>query len=255
MKLLEFPHSHFCEKARWALDFKGIPFQAVAILPGLHLLTVRRYAPGTSVPVLLAGTQAIQGSSEIIDFLEQHHPAHSLTPLEEKDRQHCLDFENEMESELGKPIRQVFYHRLLAYPAFIRFCFTHPLSPLKQFIFRLYYPALQKKIYQVYVVSDNAVTQAKSDFDYAMDMLAQLLEKKTYLFSDRFSRADLTVSSLLCFLVMPPQHPFPWPKIPDSEIRSIQDSYKDHPVCIWVKRMYELHRLGQESSSPVNCCR
>ena len=242
MKLLEFPHSHFCEKARWALDFKGVAFQAVAILPGLHLWTVRRYAPGTSVPVLLVGEQAIQGSSEIIDFLEEHYPAHSLTPSDEKERQRYLDFEIEMENELGKPIRQVFYHRLLAYPAFIRFCFTHTLSPLKQLVFRLYYPFLQKKIFQVYVVSDNAVTQAKSDFDSSMDKLAQKLEGKDYFFSDRFSRADLTVSSLLCFLVMPKQHPFPWPTIPDSDIRSIQDSYKNHPVCIWVKRMYELHR-------------
>ena len=30
MKLLEFPHSHYCEKARWALDYKGIPFEAMA---------------------------------------------------------------------------------------------------------------------------------------------------------------------------------------------------------------------------------
>ncbi|MHB8744867.1 MAG: glutathione S-transferase N-terminal domain-containing protein, partial [Sulfuricaulis sp.] len=61
--LLEFPHSHFCEKARWALDYKGIPFEAVAILPGFHRITVRKYARDSSVPVLLTDAGAVQGAS------------------------------------------------------------------------------------------------------------------------------------------------------------------------------------------------
>ena len=60
MKLLEFPHSHYCEKARWALDFKGIPFEAVAVMPGLHMLTIRLYAPDTAVPVLLTGKKSFK---------------------------------------------------------------------------------------------------------------------------------------------------------------------------------------------------
>lgn len=65
MKLLEFPHSHYCEKARWALDYKGIAFQAVAIMPGLHMISVGKYAPDTSVPVLLDNSEVVQGSSEV----------------------------------------------------------------------------------------------------------------------------------------------------------------------------------------------
>ena len=36
MKLLEFPHSHYCKKACWAVDYEGIPVQAVPIVPGFH---------------------------------------------------------------------------------------------------------------------------------------------------------------------------------------------------------------------------
>ena len=80
MKLLEFPHSHYCEKARWALDYKGIPFERVALLPGFHMRTVRRYAPKTSVPVMLSDSDVVQGSSEIIDYLDEHFPEPQLTP-------------------------------------------------------------------------------------------------------------------------------------------------------------------------------
>ena len=80
MKLLVFPYSHYCEKARWALDYKDIPFQAVAIMLGWHVITLRKYAPDTSVPVLLSDNEVVQGSSEIIDYLERKYPSHPLTP-------------------------------------------------------------------------------------------------------------------------------------------------------------------------------
>ncbi len=34
--LYEFSLSHYNEKARWALDYKGIPYHSEPVLPGLH---------------------------------------------------------------------------------------------------------------------------------------------------------------------------------------------------------------------------
>ena len=121
MTLLEFPHSHYCEKVRWALDYKGIPFKAVAILPGLHMITVRKYAPDTSVPVLLSDNEVVQGSSDIISYLEQKYPSHSLTPTDADQRQTCLEIEYAMDKRLGENIRRVLYDGLLALD-FPRFC-------------------------------------------------------------------------------------------------------------------------------------
>ena len=202
MKLLEFPHSHYCEKARWALDYKGCVFQQVPILPGFHLWTVRRYAPRTSVPVLLLGDRAVQGSTEIIDFLEATVPTRPLSPSVEKERARCLSLENEMDLALGVPIRQILYHRLLAYPSYIRHCFAHSLPLFKQMLFSLSYPLLQKKIYQVYVKSDEEAMQARRIFDETLDKLGNHLAGKQYLVGDQFSRADLTVAAMLSLLVI-----------------------------------------------------
>ena len=131
MKLLEFPHSHYCEKARWALDVKGIPFERVALLPGFHMRTVRRHAPKTSVPVLLNESEVVQGSSEIIDYLDEHFPEPRLTPQTPEIREECSQFEAELGSKFGEPIRTILYDRLLAYPDYIRFCFTHPLPVIE----------------------------------------------------------------------------------------------------------------------------
>ncbi len=253
MKLLEFPHSHYCEKARWALDYKGVPFQAVALLPGLHMITVRKYAPDTSVPVLLSDGEGVQGSSEIIDYLDRKFPLHSLTPVDPDQRQACLEIERSMDTRLGENIRRVLYDRLLAYPEFIRHCFTHPMPGVKQFIFRLFYPVLRNKIYQTYVVSPAKVEQSLREFDAAMSELEQTVKQGQYLVGDQFTRADLSVASMLSLLVMPAEHPFPWRDIPDPQTRLFYDLYRDHPVSEWVRKMYREHRLckGENSGCAV----
>src|SRR3990172_4026398 len=188
MKLLEFPHSHYCEKARWALDYKGIPFQAVTIMPGLHMITVRKYAPDTSVPVLLGDNEVVQGSSEIINYLEQKYPLPSLTPTDADQRQACLEIEHTMDARLGENIRRVLYYRLLAYPDYIRHCFTHPMPGSKQLIFRLFYPILRHKIYQTYVISAAKVEQARREFDIAMGAIEKKLKGGQYLVGEQFTR-------------------------------------------------------------------
>lgn len=242
MKLLEFPHSHYCEKARWALDYKGIPFQAVPIMPGFHMVTVRMYAPDTSVPVLLTAHGTVQGSSSIIDYLEQHYPAHSLTPADSAERQVCLKIEHSMDERLGENLRRVLYFRMLAYPEFIRYCFTHPMPSWKQWLFRPFYPILRDKIYTTYVISPARVEQARHDFDIALSEIQHRLNGGSYLVGGRFTRADLSVAAMLSWLVMPPEHPFPWIAFPDPETRAFCEGYGNHPVSEWVRRIYREHR-------------
>ncbi len=148
-----------------------------------------------------------------------------------------------MDTRLGENIRRILYARLLAYPDYLRHAFTHPMSDGKQLIFSLCYPVLRNKIYQTYVVSPGKVEQSRHKFDAAMHTLAQQLEQGPYLVGDRFTRADLSVDSMLSLLVMPAEHPFPWREIPDPHTRLFYDAYRDHPVSEWVRKMYRTYRL------------
>jgi hypothetical protein len=42
-KLIVFGISHFCEKARWALDWHGITYSEISWGPGLHRVLLKRY--------------------------------------------------------------------------------------------------------------------------------------------------------------------------------------------------------------------
>ena len=40
--LYQFPISHYCEKTRWHLDAKGLPYVTKNLVPGVHRLVLRR---------------------------------------------------------------------------------------------------------------------------------------------------------------------------------------------------------------------
>lgn len=243
MRLLLFPHSHYCEKGRWALDYKELSYRAVPLLPGFHVRTVQKYAPNSSVPVLLTDREVIQGSSEIIDFLDKRYPEKPLTPSSDKDQQLCRNLEWWGDDNLGVPLRQILYHRLLAYPSFISQCFTHEMEWLRKLVFKLSYPLVRKKIRQAYVGSDEQVAQARRDFDAALTELEEKLGGNEFLVGGKFSRADLSIASMLSILILPPEHPFPWGTIPDPEIRDFRQGYIERQFFQWVRAMYKNHRV------------
>lgn len=66
-----FAISHYCEKARWALDYLNIEYRLQHISPITHVKFVRGLGVAdTSLPVLTAGSLSVQGSSRIIDWAE-----------------------------------------------------------------------------------------------------------------------------------------------------------------------------------------
>ena len=243
MKLLLFPHSHFCEKARWALDYKGLDYQAVPVMPGLHIYTVRRYAQDTSVPVLLDGETAVQDSKAIITYLDEHYAQHPLTPVDAALRAQSLQIEQTMDEEIGVNIRLILYHRLLAYPDLIEYCFMHQAPLYKRMLFKILYPALRKRIYQVYVKSDDYVEAAKQRFDDALQHLNATLSQQKFLVGDCFTRADLSAASMLAFISEPAQHPFPWPQQhPDEMVNDWLARYQDCAAVQWSREIYQQYR-------------
>ncbi|MEE8298393.1 MAG: glutathione S-transferase N-terminal domain-containing protein, partial [Thermodesulfobacteriota bacterium] len=55
-----FAISHYCEKARWALDHHGIEYEISHLPPGPHAFTAKKLgATATTLPILVAGDQVV----------------------------------------------------------------------------------------------------------------------------------------------------------------------------------------------------
>ncbi|TMA70259.1 MAG: hypothetical protein E6J69_03175 [Deltaproteobacteria bacterium] len=87
--LWHFPISHFNEKVRWALDWKGIPHVRRTLGPD-YLPRVWWATGRGTLPVLWLDGKAIGDSTRIIEALERRWPEPPLYPRDESVRRRAL---------------------------------------------------------------------------------------------------------------------------------------------------------------------
>ena len=70
-RLITIPISHFCEKARWALDRAGVAYVEQRHLQRIHIVAARRAGGGRTVPVFVtAAGDVLAESTEILRWAD-----------------------------------------------------------------------------------------------------------------------------------------------------------------------------------------
>ena len=75
--LWHFRFSHYNEKARWALDWKGLPHVRRSLVPGLHVPRVLWLTGQKAVPVLVVDGKS-RGISPPLRVVELPPGAHTI---------------------------------------------------------------------------------------------------------------------------------------------------------------------------------
>lgn len=240
IKLYQFPISHYCEKIRWALDFKGLEHEVVNLLPGLHTKTTKKLARYSSVPVLTDGENTIQNSREIITYLDENYPEKSLTPEDEIIRLESLTWEKYLDEELGIHVRVCCYHILLDHPNIVIPFFTHNGPWYAKILMKFSFSKLQSKMRQLMKINDETFIQSKLKVDQAIDKIYNQLKDNEFLAGSQFSRADLAAASLLAPLCMPDGYGLDWPSKIPVRLQELMDEYGDKTA--WVNGVYTKYR-------------
>ena len=102
--LWHIPLSHYSEKVRWALDYKGIAHRRRVLGPD-YLIRVWRTTGQGKLPVLWLGGQSITDSTRVIAALERHYPEPPLYPRDPARRQRALMLEDDLDETLGPALR------------------------------------------------------------------------------------------------------------------------------------------------------
>lgn len=203
LKLYQFPISHFCEKARWALDYKGIPYQPVNLIPLAHVPTMLLLSGQTKVPVLKRGEEVVVGSSLIMETLEHWYPdAPSLYP-ESVNREEILEWVAFADSELGPHVRRVCYYRLLGSRRGSIALLGEEQGWLKRAGLELGFPVLREVMRKGMKINAEGYRRSLDRLNRALDELETQLGKKQHLCGGHFTAADLTVAALLAPLARP----------------------------------------------------
>ena len=70
LRLITIPISHFCEKARWALELADMPYREERHLQGIHWAHVWRAGRGWTAPVLVTPKGPLRESAQIVRFAD-----------------------------------------------------------------------------------------------------------------------------------------------------------------------------------------
>jgi glutathione S-transferase len=244
LELFQFRHSHYNEKVRWALDYKGLPYRRTDLLPGPHRRTLAALTGQTQTPVLRMNGEYVHDSAWIIERLELiFKDLPSLYPRDETTRNYALELARHFDFVVGPAARACTYVGMLDSGDYIARLFSAEQPWLKRTLYRAGFPFIKGVIKRGNGITDReAIAEAERLVAQNMESIAKLTYKSRYLAGDAFSIADLTAAALLAPLVDPPHPDMKQPEPQPKGLAALTTKWRDHPAGRWVLDIYERHR-------------
>jgi glutathione S-transferase len=207
-RLLTIPFSHYCEKARWALDWCGVAFEEDKHLPLFSMVPARR-AGGRTLPILTrAQAPALVDSTEILCFADaQAAPQRRLFPDDAAERLVVERLEDEFDERLGPATRLWAYAHGLRHPRLMRRLIAPALTPVQVRALPWLLPVASPMLRRRLGIDEARLRAAEATIEAVFADVGGRLAGRPYLAGERFGAADLTFAALAAPVLMPPGHP------------------------------------------------
>jgi glutathione S-transferase len=234
--------SHYNEKARWALDYKGIAHVRRAAVPGRQGSIAAELTGGRTFPVLVLDGEAIGDSTRIIEALERNFPEPPLYPAEGAARHRALQLEEFFDEELGPHTRILATHYMLPEAKLFLGSFVPDLRGVRGLAVRTMFPLVRRRVISDLGIDERSVALAHQKLDLAGERFRAELQPSGYLVGDRFTVADLTLAALLAPLVAPEQFPYPQSQRGHPRFEPVLEGLARSGLLDWTREIYARHR-------------
>lgn len=251
-ELVTISFSHYCEKARWALDRASVPYRETAFMPALHFPyaawklrgskagSADRVSSRFSTPLLCRDSLRVSDSREIARYVDTTYGDGSLFAPDEAE---ALD--REYAVRLGPHTRRIVYWFGLSDPKLLFALADANVSRTQALVFRGFFPVGRRMLGRGMRVNPEGFRRSQ---DYVREVADEVAERlsdgRPYLCGDQFSIADLGFASMMAPAVLPPEYgvwlPPPEELAPDA--REIVEEYRAHPAGAFTLRMFREHR-------------
>jgi glutathione S-transferase len=239
LRLITIPISHFCEKARWALELAGLRYREEPHLQVIHWAYTWRAGRGWTAPVLVTPTGPLRESAEIVRFAD----ARAGLGLHREPL--AAELEAGFDRGLGPDARTWMYHRLLGHDRLLYEYGTPGVPRWERAGMPVVLPLVKALIARRTDADDAHASSARERVRRVFDEVAARLDDgRPYLCGEAFSAADLAFAALSAAVLVPPRYGVPLPQ-PDElpepyagEVRAM----REHPAGRFALRLYDQER-------------
>lgn len=251
LELYQFELSQYCEKVRLILDYKGLEYQKIEVIPGIGQVEVYRLSGQGKVPVLKDGQTVIADSTEIAFYLDRKYPEKLLLPTDGGARGATLLLEEWADEFLGKKSRLPFLDSIKQ-DSSIRSALLPSQTPdLLKTLLNSVPSEFLEFLGSGMGINKETISKANRNLRQSLDALTLILESRPYLTGDTPTLADFTVAALSILIKFPAGDYLDIPnQLKGRGIPGLADDLSYAPFFLWRDKLYSDYRkVGTVSST------
>ena len=238
VKLFQFRHSPFCEKARLLLSAKGVPYAVQEVIPGVGQIDLFRRSGQRQTPVLQDGDLWIAGSAAIACHLDGKTPEPPLLPGDPQERARALIWENWADTALAHGARMAMVQAVSQDNHLRKALLPQSTPALLRDALGALPGDMASGISQIF--THTGLQQLKQ----VLEQLTTLVAKGQPLLGEQYSTADMAVAAQLYGLKFPAAA---GPELAGCGVAGIVDHPLFEPLFAWRDRLYEAVGRGQQT--------
>lgn len=250
LELYQFELSQYSEKVRLILDYKGLPYRKIEVIPGIGQVELFQLTGQRKVPVLKDNNQIVADSTEIAKYLDRKYPEHPLIPTDPKQRGLCLLIEEWADESIGIKSRKVLFNALSQDQNLRKSLLPNTTPDIVRSLVEVVPTDLLKVLGFGVGYGPDAVNSATADLKQDLEALCLLLSDSPYLVGDQPTLADLAVAGLSMLIKFPDG---PYLNLPATlrgkGVPGLADSVVYEPFFTWRDRLYADYRKPLTVSS------
>jgi len=200
---ITIPLSHYCEKARWALDRCALAYREEPHAPLLHRFATQRNGGGT-VPVLVHGSSRLFTSTDILVHADSICGGDMLYPRDPTLRREVAALVERFDAELGPHTRRWAYAQLLPQTALLRSVWSRQVPRFEASLLPVITPLARRLVRSAYrITPENAQRSLERLRGVFCQVDECLRDGRRFLVGERFTAADLTFAALAAPVLFP----------------------------------------------------
>jgi glutathione S-transferase len=246
LKLITIPISHYCEKARWALELAKIDYVEEKHLQGFHFWPVYKAGKRDTAPVLITPEKVLPDSTLILQWVDSQLPeSQKIYPLELKSEIEA--FEEYLDEGFGVTGRLWMYtYMLRQLPLILKYSKKHGVPWYEIVLMPVVISLFKKQFKALLNLKPTSRQDSKAAVDKVLDEVAQRLsDGRPYLMGDKFTAADITFGALAAAVIIPEDNygaVLPrLDELPDS-MREQVKIWRKHPAGQYALKLYKEKR-------------